>query len=122
VTWPANVIQFANAIKVAEGSDPAWNNPGDLTGADRGTFQVVGLANAEGVWKFMYPEDGWNALCIKVERMLTGRSRVYPLTMTLAEVGMQYSGGDPNWAENVAAELSIPITTTLAEWVAANPF
>jgi hypothetical protein len=121
MTWTPAVMKFANAIRIAEGSPIEWNNPGSLTGADRGAFPVTGTANKEGVWKFMYASDGYNALCVKVERILCGLSHVYPLTMTLAEVGLKYSGGNPAWAENVAKELGVPVTMTLAEWVAANP-
>ena len=115
MTWPNNVIKIALAIKKAEGSNPDWNNPGDLTGADAGIFPTCGIANSEGVLKFVNAEDGWNALCIKVNRMLAGKSHVYPLTMTLAELGMKYSGKDPNWAKNVAAELHVPETITIQE-------
>lgn len=121
MNWPASVTKFCNAIKIAEGSNPDWNNPGDLTGADKGNFQVWGTANSEGVWKFVYAADGWNALCIKVNRILMGHSLVYPLVMTISELGMKYSGKDPNWAKNVAAELGVPETMTIGEWVEANP-
>lgn len=122
MTWTDAVVKFANAIKVAENSPPEWNNPGSLTGADKGTFQVAGFGNAERVWKFVYAEDGWNALCIKVNRILSGRSLVYPLAMTIAEFGVKYSGSqDGNEGRNVAAELGVPETMSLGEWVAANP-
>lgn len=113
--WSPAVLAFANAVKIAEGSNPDWNNPGDLTGADAGSFVTLGIANSEGVLKFARAEDGWNALCMKLARMLTGMSHVYPLSMTLEQVGMKYSNGDPNWAKNVCAELKIPEATTLAE-------
>ena len=120
MTWPNNVIKIALAIKVAEGSNPEWNNPGDLTGADAGNFPTCGTANAEGVLKFVNAEDGYNALCIKVNRMLAGKSSVYSLSMTLAEVGLKYSGRDPNWARNVAAYLNVPETITVAELADAD--
>jgi hypothetical protein len=47
--------------------------------------------------------------------MLSGKSHVYKLTDTLAEVGMKYSGGDINWAKNIAAYLDVSITTTLQQ-------
>ena len=113
--WPDNVIRVAKAFAVAEGSNPSWNNPGDLTGADCGAFLTCGTANAEGVWKFVNEADGWTALYIKVARMLAGKSKVYPLDMMLEQVGLKYSGGDPNWAINVAKELGVSVTTTLRE-------
>jgi len=106
---------LAKAISVAEGSNPAWNNPGDLTGEDAGSFETNGTANSDGVWRFVNNVDGWLALYIKVNRMLLGRSEVYHLTDTLEIVGEKYSGGDPNWAKNVAAYLGVPESTTLAQ-------
>jgi hypothetical protein len=122
MTWPDAVVKFANAIKVAENSPPEWNNPLSLTGADKGSFRVLGTANAEGVWKFATYEDGWNAGCTKVYRFLSGRSLVYHLAMTIAEFGVTYSHSqDGNEGRNVAAELGVPETMSLGEWVAANP-
>ena len=115
MTWPPMVLKLAAAITKAEGSPPEWNNPGDLTGSDAGGFQTLGPANAEGVWKFADLSDGTTALYVKVARMLAGQSRIYTPDMTLAQVGMKYSGGDPNWGKNVAAELGVPETTTLGQ-------
>jgi hypothetical protein len=113
--WSGAVIKLAMAIAVAEGSNPAWNNPGDLTGVDSGSFRTNGTANSEGVWLFDNADDGWSALFAIVDRWLRGKSVVYHLTMTLEQVGMKYSGGDPNWAKNVASSLGVPQTTTLAD-------
>ena len=113
--WPPSVLRVAKAISVAENSPVEWNNPGSLTGEDAGSFRTNGVANSEGVWKFVDLVDGWNALCNKVNRMLSGKSHVYPLTYTLAQTGLKYSGGDPNWAKNVATYLGVPETTTLQE-------
>lgn len=110
-----SVIRLAKAIKVAEGSPLEYNNPGDLTGVDRGSFPVLGTANTEGVWKFVNAEDGWNALCLKLARIFAGHSTIYPLTMTLAEMGLKYSSGDPNWSKNVATALHVPETITLQD-------
>lgn len=112
--WSAPVTRFAEAIEKAEGSNPAWNNPGDLTvnalGAPTG-----GVANSEGVLIFADPQDGWNALCHQCALMLTGRSHVYSLDMTLEQVGAKYSDGNSAWAKNVAFFLGVPETTTLRQ-------
>jgi hypothetical protein len=117
MNWSNAVIKFALAIKVAEGSNPSWNNPGDLTFADG--YATLGSANVEGVLKFAHAEDGWNALCHQVYLMLSGLSRVYPLNWTIAQVGMKYSGGDPNWSKNVCAELGVSDKMTLSEFAAS---
>jgi len=113
-----NVQRLAHAITIAENSPPEWNNPGSLTGADADGYPTCGFGNKEGVWKFVNKADGEAALERKCARMFLGKSKVYPITWTLAQVGMTYSDGDPNWAENVARELGVPVTTTLAELAA----
>lgn len=119
--WPDSVLKVAKAFSVAEGfGDPdavptRANNPGDVTGADANGFQTNGVVNKEGVVRFVNLVDGWEALYVKVNRMLSGKSYVYPLTMTLEQVGMKYSGGDVNWAQNVADYLGVPTTTTLTQ-------
>lgn len=112
--WPENVVRLAVAIKVAEGSNPDWNNPLDLTWAPS-QYPSIGVANSEGVLKFADYETGWDAGCHQVELMLTGRSDYYKLTMTLAEVGLIFAHGDPNWSVNVAKELGVSPDITLAE-------
>lgn len=87
------------------------NNPCDLT--DDGN---VGLGTlGEGITVYANVADGWQAAYRKFERMLAGHSTVYPLTLTLAEVGMKYSGGNPAWAVNVASKMGGGVTpeTTL---------
>jgi hypothetical protein len=119
MTWANNVLRLALAIKVAEGSNPLWNNPGDMVFADG--FPTHGFANSEGVLLFNNAEDGWNALCHQCNLMLTGKSHVYTLDMTIAQVGLKYANGDTNWAKNVALELGVSLGTTLADLAGANP-
>jgi len=118
---PVTVEQLGHAIATAEGwgipgSIPTVaNNPGDLTGDDAGYFTTAGVMNKEGVVKFVDVDDGWSALHWKCYRILSGKSKVYPPEMTIEEMGMKYSGGNPNWAVNVARELGLSVTTTIAE-------
>lgn len=117
--WPPLVIKFAQAVSKAEGFGipgaipTVANNPCDLTAGDAGSFETDGTANAEGVVKFVRLEDGWSAAYIKFNRIFAGKSAVYPLSLTLAEMGLKYSGGDPNWSKNVASELGVLETTSL---------
>jgi hypothetical protein len=113
--WPQNVLAFARAIAKAEGSNPEWNNPGDLTGADAGNYPTHGTVNEDGVLRFVTYEDGEDALCRKCARILGGQSEVYPPEMTLAAGGLKYSHNDPNWAINVGRELNVPTTITFGE-------
>lgn len=103
---------LANAIALAEGSNPAWNNPGDLTISFG--YPTSGAVNSAGVLQFVNPHDGWNALYKQLLAIQNGNSR-YKLTDTLADFGMGYSGGDPNWAVNVASALGIDPSTQLGE-------
>jgi hypothetical protein len=110
------VYKFARAISVAEGSNPLWCNPGDLT-ISLG-FPNDGPQNADGVLKFVNVADGWYVLYHQCWVMLTGKSHEYALTDTIEQVGMKYSDGDPNWAMNVANYLGVPTSTTLAQLAA----
>lgn len=85
-------------------------NPGDLALGDQG-YGLLG----EGITVFPSVQVGWNALLREVNLMLTGKSHAYTLDMTLAEVGLKYSGGDPNWGKNVAEILGVSETITLAQ-------
>jgi hypothetical protein len=111
--WPVPVQQLAKAIAVAEGSNPDWCNPGDMTYAHG--HPTKGTVNADGVLWFCTVEDGWDALYHEVSLMLNGRSHVYSLTDTLQQVGLKYSNGDPSWSKNVAEFLGVPESTTLQQ-------
>lgn len=101
----------ANAIAYAEGSNPAWNNPGDLT-ASFG-FPTTGTVNSAGVLAFASCADGWNALYAQLQLIIQGGSR-YSLADTIRSFGQGYSGGDPNWATNVSAQLGVSPDTPLS--------
>ena len=105
------VYAFATAIAKAEGSNPAWNNPGDLTLAF--SYPTSGKANSAGVLKFNNSADGWSALYKQIALIVNGGSAYYDLTTTLEDFGNLYSGGDPNWAVNVASALGVSTDTPL---------
>ena len=101
------VNAMALAIAQAEGYQAPGtipnrqNNPGDITvGGQIATFAT--------------PQAGWDALTKQVELMLGG-SQIYSPSMTLAEAGNLYSGGDPNWAKNVAASLGVSTNATIGQ-------
>lgn len=83
------------------------NNPGDLEIGDQGSGTVSGKTIFSSI------EDGWNALTNQVSKMLYGGSSVYNPSMTIAQAGQLYSGGDPNWANNVATSLGVSVDTPL---------
>jgi hypothetical protein len=104
------IFDVAAAIAKAEGSNPDWNNPGNLTTAFG--YPTLGTVNSDGVLKFQSAVDGWNALYHQLSLIVSGNSR-YSLTDTIATFGQGYSGGDPNWAVNVATELQTTPNATL---------
>lgn len=107
MTWPSSAIAFFKAIKRQENTPAEWNNPLSLTAGDAGGYPLAGVANSEGVVKFKFAADGINAGMVKVNRILQGKSKTYPLTMTIMEWGLKYSGGDPNEGKNVALFLGL---------------
>jgi hypothetical protein len=113
------IAKMVYAITKAEDSPREWNNPGDLTGEDSAGFPTDGTMNAAGVWKFVNAADGAAALTIKVQRMLTGCSKVYPLSTTMMQLAVKYTGGDnpASWAYVVCHELGTEANTTLQEYV-----
>ena len=64
---------------------------------------------------FVESADGWSALYQQCWLMLNGKSHIYNLHDTLVTVGVKYSDGDEHWAENVAAFLGVPTSTTLLQ-------
>lgn len=113
--YSAQAVTFGQAIAVAEGTVNAdgslntnslgisLNNPGDIedsSGRLR-SFATIG--------------DGWNALYSQADAMLSGTSRIYRPSMTIAQAAFLYTGNDNamNWARIVAAQLGVSITTTL---------
>jgi hypothetical protein len=106
------IFSVAAAIALAEGSNPEWNNPGDLTISFG--YPTDGIVNSAGVLKFQNCEDGWNALYKQLSAIVNGNSR-YSLDITLSMFGEGYSGGNPDWAVNVARALGVSENTTLGE-------
>lgn len=78
------------------------NNPGDLT--DGGKILSYGSIT-----------DGINALQSQVTAMLTGSSKYYNPSMTIAEVGQTYANGDPAWAANVSNYLGVSPDTPIGQ-------
>jgi hypothetical protein len=114
------VLALAQAMAKAEGFGPPQNlptrinNPGDLELGDQG----FGTKDDKTIFNTV--QAGWTALEGQVRWMLTGNSRVYNLTDTILDVAEKYTGGDnpEAWAQIVAEDLGITVSTTLASFVA----
>lgn len=110
---------FANAIARQEGffvpgsiSSQA-NNPGDLVNGDIG----YGTLGSENITKFASATDGWNALFIKLGNIANGQSHSYLPTMSFATMGLVWSGGDPNWGNNVASILGANVSDSIGAYL-----
>lgn len=96
----ASYSDLANAIAQAEGFGVPGaiptrnNNPGDLKSG--GAIAV-------------YPDStaGFTALQTQLDIIAQGKSKFYTPGMTLSQFGSIYSGGDPNFASNVADYLGV---------------
>lgn len=122
------VKRFADAVAHQEGFYAPPNaeglmplpkracNPTDMT--DEGNIGYGTLG--EGITIYPNEDSGWLAAWHKFGKWFSGRSTVYPLDMTLSDVGLKYSGGDANWARNVSARLGVSESTTLGDLVAAE--
>ena len=64
---------------------------------------------------FVTDEEGEEALRAQLMRIAEGTTPRYKPGMTLHEVGMVYSHGDPNWSKNVAALLDVPETIKVVD-------
>jgi hypothetical protein len=121
----ARVDAIAQAIAVAEGyyakgmhdgrSLPfRLNNPGALKKPALGA-RALPTWKDTGIVHFPTKEMGWAALRHQVRGILTGASRIYRPSDTVALVGEKYAEGDVNWGLNVAAMLGVPPTAPIED-------
>ena len=116
VTYSSSIRRMAEAIAYAEGFYAAGtpipkrlNNPGDLK---RSSVPNVGT-DAAGHLEFATIADGWEALHRQLQLIVDGRSRVYTLDMTIAQMAAKYAEGSTQWAANVSRRLGVGDSTTL---------
>jgi hypothetical protein len=125
IASPELVKKVAEAIAVAEGYGKPGptqqaNNPGNLARGDVGCGCIqTGGPHGALITKYANAAEGWTALTNQVGMMLNGKSHVYSINMSIAEVAQKWCG-DPNWAFNVARCLEVNPLTTLAELIAKD--
>lgn len=92
------------------------NNPCDLTDDGNLGFGLIRTSGPDGAGITIYGtvDDGWKAAYRKFRRMLSNGSLTYPITFTIEQLGLKFSG-DPNWGKNVAARLGVTPGTTLLQ-------
>lgn len=109
--WPDDVVAFANAVNVAENSNPVYNNPLDLR-PPHWTGQTFGA----GIAVFSSLDEGWQRgfyQIFLISNALHGRANAstagYKPSDTLMDVAVRYTGDDKaaGWAATVAQQLGL---------------
>lgn len=115
-TYPQPIKNVAVAIARAEGffvpnSVPARaNNPGDLKVSGKPVLPGTSIT------KFDSADAGWTALYNQLYLILTGRSGVYNLDMSIADMGRLWTATATEqgaWSSNVAQSLGVDPATPL---------
>lgn len=105
---------LADAIAIAEGyGQPgaiptAANNPGDLALGDIG-YGTMG----QGITVFPTQQAGQAALDNQLSLIQSGGSQYYSPNETISQMGNTWSGGNPDWANNVASALGVSPNTPI---------
>lgn len=115
-SYSPQIVAFANAIAIAEGSNPVYNNPGDIRVAG-----WTGLTFGAGLPQFSSQDEGWNRLYFQLQLIVNGQSAYYSLSDTIDSMSTKYTIGlnktptvaSQNWARTVAAQLGVPSSTQL---------
>jgi hypothetical protein len=122
----AQTSDLAHAIAKAEGFGTRgtipqrYHNPGDLK-TIRGYKYIGQIGTGKGGHAiFRSDAAGWAALIHQIEKMC-GDSGRYSPQMTLVDVAKKYAGNWRLWSKNVAHNLGVPATTTLAECLGLPP-
>ena len=103
------VRSLAQAIATAEGSNPQYNNPGDLVLPGFPTFGA-------GIAIFSSSQEGWSRLYHQLNLIVKGESNVYSLSDTIATMASKWTATDQGaWANNVAAALGVTVDTPLSQ-------
>jgi hypothetical protein len=111
------IDSLAAAIAREENVNPAYNNPGGLSGAgDTGTSFGAGL----GIYST--PQAGMSALEKQLALDASGASSVYSPDETLQQYMQTYTGGNANAGTVVGSILGVPSSTTIGAFApSTNP-
>jgi hypothetical protein len=117
---PSSGSAFAQLISTREGFGTPGTiptqakNPGALELGDIG-YGVRKAANKQEITVFPTEQAGWDALNNQLNLIFSGKDSKYPPTMTLAEFGQKYSGGDADYGAKIAASMGVDPSTTLGQ-------
>lgn len=91
----ARAIAFAEGYGVPGAIPTVRNNPGDLKVSGDGSITT-----------FASVADGWDALYRQLALIVSGRSRVYNLNMSIAEMASKWTATEQSaWTNNVVTFL-----------------
>jgi hypothetical protein len=114
---------FAHAVAKAEGFGvrgaipTRYHNPGDLKTSKSFTWAGQVRIGKGGHVVFKNDAAGWAALKLQIRKAVSGQSRAYSANMTVQQVARKYAGNWRVWAKNVAHNLGVEPTTTLAAYL-----
>jgi hypothetical protein len=112
-TWPAGdrVWDICRAIALAEGFNvPSaapflLNNPGDISDGSS-TFGYEQHSGSK-ITKFPDAQTGWQWLYDKIKNHVTGRSSVYPRSLTVTQFSQKYAANWQPWKTIVGRQLNL---------------
>lgn len=120
--YPVKIVKMAEAIRSKEGWLPGSrsrrnSNPGNFKWC--GQFKAIGK-DAQGFAIFPDDETGWNHLLKVIHNACTGKSLIYPQTMTLKDYFAKYAptsdGNNPDsYANFVAERIGVPVITQIKD-------
>ena len=127
-TWPGDdkiwnicaAVAMAEGYNLGNGAAPFdLNNPGDLSPGDEDGQRTNGSQPHGGsfVIVFVTSEGGWTALYHKFSNIVSGRSSVYPKSLTWSQVAAKYAGNSAAWVANVTNYLGVDPSSTPEQYV-----
>jgi hypothetical protein len=123
-SWPQgdSIWDICRAIAKAEGYDIATaapfklNNPGDISDG----AQTFGSEQHSGSAVTHFPDaaTGWNWLYTKIQNHINGKSKTYPVNLTITQFAKIYAANWSNWKTIVGQQLGIdPDSTSFKDYV-----
>lgn len=108
-------MSLADAITKLENVNPAYNNPGAISGTGD-----TGQSFGQNLGIYSSLSTGQAALNKQINSILSGKSPLYPSTMTVQDMGTLYSGGNPDYGNNLANMVGVSPSTTLGQLSNSN--
>lgn len=115
-SYPLPIVNAAQAIARAEG----FYVPGSIPqrAHNPGNLKLGEPSIAGGITVFDSDDLGWAALYRQLSLIVTGRSRYYSLSMSIADMGRIWTATVAEqgaWSQNVASALGVSVATPLSQ-------